>query len=152
MIEAATISGLSGSLDKTGKFSANIDLKNLDTINPVRDGRLRDLFFEYATYPSIQITTVLDPSKLPKTGEIKKMAVPATLKIWNAEKPLTIEVLVANTGRRLMVASQKAVIISAADFGIPSKNLNKLAGTVGNIDIATSAPVNFQLVLDLMPD
>lgn len=152
IIEAATISGVTGSLDKTGKFSAHIDLKNLDTVNPIRDGRLRDLFFEYATYPSIQVSTTLDPASLPKTGEIKKMTMPATLNIWQANKPIEVEILIANTGRRLIVSSQKAVVISAQDFGIPTENLNKLAGTVGNIDIATSAPVNFQLVLDLVAD
>ncbi|MCV6621898.1 MAG: YceI family protein [Cellvibrionaceae bacterium] len=152
IIEPATISKLSGALDKSGKFVAHIDLKNLDTINPIRDGRLRDLFFEYDKYPSIEISAHIDPHSLPKTGEIKSMMVKGTLKIWQGSKELDLELLVANTGRRLMVSSRKAVLVSASDFGIPNSNLSKLAGTVGNIDIASSAAVNVQLVLDLKAD
>ncbi|MBB6519750.1 YceI family protein [Pseudoteredinibacter isoporae] len=152
VIEPATITALTGSLDKTGKFVANIDLKHLDTINPVRDNSLRTLFFDYDKYPKIEVAATISPDSLPKTGEIKVLKVAATLTIWNTSKPLELELLAANTGRSLMVSSRKAIVISAADYGIPAENLNKMAGTVGGIAIATSAPVNFQLVLDLKAD
>lgn len=152
VIEPATISGLTGSLDKSGKFVANVDLKNLDTINPVRDNSLRTLFFNYDKYPKIEVGAVIPPDTLPKTGEIKTLNVAATLTMWNTAKPIDLELLIANTGRSLIVSSRKAVVISAGDYGIPAENLQKMAGTVGNIAIATSAPVNFQLVLDLKAD
>ncbi|GAA6151829.1 YceI family protein [Pseudoteredinibacter isoporae] len=149
VIEPASIGGLTGSLDKNGKFVANIDLKYLDTINPVRDNSLRTLFFNVDQHPKIEVGATIRPDSLPKTGEINVLNVTATLTLWNTTKPLELELLVANTGRSLMVSSRKAIVISATDYGIPAENLNKMASTVGGIAIATTAPVNFQLVLDL---
>lgn len=151
VVEAATINKLSGSLSDKGDFTLSVDLAGLDTVNPIRDQRLRDLFFEIASHPQINVRSQINQEQIPEAGSSSALSLKAELEIWSQRQTLDLNLLVTNTGNSLVVSSTKPLIIKAENFGIPAKNLASLAGTVGDIQIAQQAPVNVNLVLDLKP-
>ncbi|TFH90141.1 YceI family protein [Vibrio ouci] len=143
IVEPATINTLSGTLDSSGEFNVSIDLNGIDTGVEIRNTRLNEIFFESAKHPPVTVTGKVDWSSLGEGSH--KMKVPTEVTLFGNTKSIEFSVVILNAGDTVMVSSSVPVIIGAADFGIPSKNLTELAATVGDIGISDRVPLTLNL-------
>ncbi|HHP0447947.1 TPA: YceI family protein [Vibrio harveyi] len=143
VVEPATINTLSGTLDSNGKFDVAIDLNSIETGIPIRNTRLNEIFFESAKHAPVKVTGKVDWASLGEGSH--KVKVPAEVTLFGKTKSVEFPVVILNAGDTVMVSSRAPVIIGAADFGIPSKNLTDLAATVGGIKISDRVPLTLNL-------
>jgi len=148
--EVHAIPGLSGGADSSGQFSVSLDLASVQTGVDIRDERMRDLFFETALYPVAVINGTFTPAdfKDMKAGERKVLTLPVTISLHGVEQAREIEVSVVRLARdKMLVASQKPVMVEAADFNL-GEGIEKLRAAVGLDSIAAASPVTFILVFE----
>ncbi|MCL9779981.1 YceI family protein [Vibrio sp. S4M6] len=141
IVESATINQLAGTLDDKGTFQITVDLNSVQTGVPIRDTRLKEMFFETAKYPSVQIAGNINLTKSPK-----QLSVPAKVTWFGKTLPIDFPVVIVDGDDYVMASSYSPVIINAASFGIPAENLAKLSNAVGGIKISNQVPLNFVLV------
>ena len=146
IVEPASISGLTGQLDASGKVDVNIPLGNIQTGIDIRNQRLNDLFFNSKLYPSVSVSVQLPKTLLSDGQVVKQMDLGARVRLFGTEKTLTFKVNVVKTGDIIAVSTVQPTIVSGSTFGIPSANLAALAKTVGGIGISDTVPVTFSLV------
>jgi len=144
VIEPATISGVTGNLDESGKFAVFVPVANIDTAVAIRNERLNALFFNSSANPIIAISGQFDLTSL--TQPISKMIVPADVSFYGNNKTFNFPVIITKTDNSITVNSYAPVIVKASDFGIPAANLTQLAATVGGLALSDSVPVNINLV------
>lgn len=146
VVEAAEISSLSGKLDAKGQFNLRVELQAIRTGIPIRDSRLNEIYFDSAKYPAVNIVGQFNLDELTQAGGVLKTRVSAQVTLFGQSKMITFPVTIVKSEQFLMVSSFKPVIIRASDFGIPVKNLNELAKTVGGIPISDQVPVTISLL------
>jgi hypothetical protein len=146
VVEPATISGLTGSLDEQGRFAVIAPVTNIDTGVSIRNERLNSLFFDSSENPVIMVSGQFDLSAL--TQPISKMTVPAEVSFYGNKKTFDFPVIITKTADAIIVNSYKSVIVTASDFSIPAANLTKLAATVGGLALSDAVPVNINLVFN----
>ncbi|PKH04811.1 YceI family protein [Moritella sp. Urea-trap-13] len=144
VVEPATMSGLTGSLDEQGRFAVIAPVANIDTGVSVRNERLNSLFFNTTENPVIMVSGQFDLASL--TQPISKMIVPAEVSFYGNKKTFNFPVIITKTANAIIVSSYAPVIITASDFAIPAVNLTKLAATVGGLALSDAVPVNINLV------
>ncbi|WP_196356306.1 YceI family protein, partial [Vibrio harveyi] len=110
---------------------------------PIRNTRLNEIFFESAKHAPVKVTGKVDWASLGEGSH--KVKVPAEVTLFGKTKSVEFPVVILNAGDTVMVSSSAPVIIGAADFGIPSKNLTDLAATVGGIKISDRVPLTLNL-------
>ncbi len=146
VIEPAVFKHVEGTISNSGEVEISIHLDSIDTKIPIRDSRIQSLFFNVVNFPKAVIKAKIDMEKIKSISSYKKMDIPATLEFYGKTKPLKLTVLVAKTYKsRLLITSMQPTIINASDYGIPAKNLVKLAETVGGLSISNKVAVNFVL-------
>ncbi|TWD40953.1 polyisoprenoid-binding protein YceI [Vibrio crassostreae] len=143
VIEPATINTLSGMLDNNGQFDIHVNLNGIDTGIPIRNMRLNDLFFETGKQSPVKVEGNIDWNSLTEGSHKESLYAKVTL--FGKTKLVKFPVVILNAGNTIMVSSSAPVIISASDFGIPSKNLIALADTVGGIKISDRVPLTLNL-------
>lgn len=143
VVEPATITSLSGTVDEHGEFDISVDLKGIKTGIPIRDSRLNDIFFESSKYSSAKVSGKVDWSVLKEGAH--KINVPTNVTLFGKTIPISFPVVILKTDDVVMVSSSAPVIIGAKEFGIPSENLTKLAATVGGIKISDRVPLTLNL-------
>lgn len=144
VVEPATITGLTGSLDEQGRFAVIVPVENVDTGVSIRNERLNSLFFDASENPVIMISGQFDLASL--TQPISKMIVPAEVSFYGNKKIFNFPVIITKTDNAIIVSSYTPVIVKASDFSIPAANLTKLAATVGGLALSDTVPVNINLV------
>lgn len=144
VVEPATISGLTGSLDEQGKFDIKVPVANVDTGVSIRNDRLNSLFFNAAVNPTIAINGQFALAAFEQ--EIGKAIVPAAVTFYGKTKTFNFPVIIVKTKDAISVSSYTPVIVRASDFGIPTDNLTKLAATVGGLALSDVIPLNINLV------
>lgn len=149
VVEPATISGLTGSLDESGKFAVIVPVGNIDTSVAIRDERLNSMFFDSTTNPIIIISGQFDLASL--TQPISKVLVPASVSFYGNNQTFNFPVIITKTAYAITVNSYAPVIVKSSDFGIPAANLTKLAATVGGLALSDAVPVNINLVFKKSP-
>ncbi|WOG26629.1 YceI family protein [Endozoicomonas sp. 8E] len=146
VIEPASISSLTGSINETGLLTLDIPISGIDTGIGIRNERLNKLFFQSDLFPSAKVSAQISKSLLALGTVVKQLTVPAKVTLYGQTQELEFPVNVVKCGDLLSVASTEPVIIRASQFGVPAKNLTELAKTVGQIPISETVPVNFSLV------
>ncbi|NOI15320.1 YceI family protein [Vibrio hepatarius] len=143
IVEPATLNLLSGVLSEKGEFQVIAELKSLSTGVPIRDTRLNELYFDAAKYPNVTVSGVIDWQVLAD-GPVKTN-ISADVSMYGNTKKMDFPVIIVPTDNYLTVSSSAVVVVNAADFGIPTENLAKLAETVGGIEISTQVPLTLSL-------
>ncbi|SQD78514.1 YceI family protein [Moritella yayanosii] len=144
VVEPATISGLTGSLDDNGKFAITVPVINVETGIGIRNDRLNSLFFNSGLNPTVHITGQFELAALAQ--DITKLTVPADVSFYGNKKTFNFPVIITKTKNTITVSSYAPVIVRASDFGIPTENLTKLAATVGGLALSDIIPLNINLV------
>lgn len=148
VVEPAIADELAGSIDHANKLKLSIALSSIDTGIGIRNTRLNQLFFQSERFPTINVTADLTPQDLIANNGVSKKTIAINVNINGHNKVINTQVLVTQVGKQLVVSSLSPIIISAADFSIPAKNIITLAKTVGGISISTIVPVNFNIVFN----
>ncbi|MDX2319649.1 MAG: YceI family protein [Moritella sp.] len=146
VVEPATISGLTGSVDSSGQFAVIVPVANIDTDVAIRNERLNSLFFNSSANPVMMISGKFDLASL--TQPISKVLVPANVSFYDTNKTFNFPVIITKTDHAITVHSYAPVIVKASDFGIPAANLTKLAATVDGLALSDAVPVNINLVFN----
>jgi polyisoprenoid-binding protein YceI len=138
--------GITGSISNSGQAEININLSSIDTNIPIRDQRLKALFFKVAKFPQATIKATIDMKKIKSIRYYKRMEIPAILEFYGVSKEIKLEVLIAKVyKKKLLITSMKPIIINAKDYGVPAKNLVALSKTVGGLSLSEEVAVNFVL-------
>lgn len=146
IVEPAVIAGLTGKIDETGVVTLDIPLAGIETGIGIRNERLNQLFFQSQLFPSAKVTAHVPKSLLTTDTAVQQLTISAQVTLFGKTKPMDFLVNVVKSHDVISVATAKTVIVRAADFGIPTKNLTELAKTVGQIAISDTVPVHFSLV------
>ncbi len=148
VIEKRPFTTVEGSVSKNGDATVRIDLASLETGIDLRNVRMRFLLFETYKFPYAEISAKLDKGKLRELATKTSMTYPLTLKVsmHGIVSELKTDVLVTRTSdSTATVATVKPIVVTAESFGF-TKNVAKLADSVGGIRIAPAASVTFDLV------
>ncbi|KXF83129.1 YceI family protein [Enterovibrio coralii] len=146
VVEPATLSGVKGSVDASGKFSVTAPLSSISTGIPIRNQRLNELFFDSSKFPMLKVEGQVDMAALDKNDAMLQQSIPAKVTLFGNTKDVTLDMNIIKADDNIFAFTYKPVIISGATFGIPEDNLKKVSATVGNIDISSTVPVNVSLV------
>ncbi|NGN97267.1 YceI family protein [Grimontia sp. S25] len=146
IVEPATISGIEGSVDASGKFTVAAPLSSISTGIPIRNQRLNDLFFDSKKFPMLKVEGQVSMQDLDKSGALLQQSIPATVTLFGNTKEVTLDMNMIKDDDNIFAFTYKPVVISATTFGIPEANLKAVSETVGNIDISSTVPVNVSLV------
>ena len=107
---------LEGWLGADGRFRLTIMLASVETGIPIRNERMRELFFNTAEFPTARLSSTLDMSPLLtlEVGEQVNMVSEAQLSLVGNSTDLTIESVVARLdASTLLVSSAKPIIVDA---------------------------------------
>ncbi|QYJ91603.1 YceI family protein [Shewanella halotolerans] len=140
---------VSGQLSDAGAFSLSIPLNSVVTNVEIRDQRMKEILFETAQYPSVELTASLDGQAIDKAsvGTIMSMSVDAKVSLHGKTQNLPVMVSVAKVaGDKLMVASEAPLVVNAGDFGL-TPGVEKLRELAGLPAISKAVPVSFVLTL-----
>ena len=143
--ESHTFKKIEGKITDGGEFTLEIDLSSVDTKIEIRDTRMKRHVFEVEKFPKLTLTAKVDTDVA--VGEMKTVSTEATLDLHGVKEKIQVEVMVVNTGGKLIAVSQKPVIISAATFGFEG-GIKKLQELAKLPSIATAVPVSFTLVFE----
>ena len=144
--ETHSFGGLVGYIGNNGNVQLSIDLASVETLIPIRNERMRELFFETASFPNATVAAEVDPAILVEVakGGTVSTEVPVRLNLHGVTENLSVPVTVFSDGGSLSVLSSRPVVINAADFGLASgvETLRKVAGLN---TISTAVPVTLNL-------
>ncbi|MBD1558704.1 YceI family protein [Vibrio sp. S9_S30] len=146
VVEPASFTGIDGRIDANGAFTLDIELASVDTLVPIRNQRLSELFFNTGKYPKATLSGRVDLTEISSLTQPTIKNIEATLNFYGIDKEVTLSLLIVNTPQYIVVSSVKPVIVSAASFGLPDANLTALSETVGAIAISPTVSVNASLV------
>ena len=149
-IEAQKFDTISGSMTDAGVATLTVDLASVNTANTLRDQRIRDLFFETATYPTATVTTTLDTKLLSSmaVGASSAVTLAATLNLHGVTVPVTAKVMVQKlSATKVMVHSLAPVIVKASNHTMDA-GVEALRAIVGILSVSGTAPVDFVLVFN----
>lgn len=140
---------LEGGLSADGNFVLTIILASVETGIPIRNERMRELFFDTVQFPTATLTSSLDLSPLLDlaVGEQTTIAAEAQLELLGNSNTLTIESVVARLdANTLLVSSAQPVVVNAAEFGL-TQGVEQLRAIAGLPSISPAVPVSFYLTL-----
>ncbi len=138
---------LSGTIAADGTASLSIDLASVNTGAPLRDERMREVFFQTADNPAATITAKLDPARFAglAVGQSVLRPLKASVTIKGASADVATEVLVTRiTEDRVLVVSAAPVIVSTDMFGLTDE-LGELRALAQLPSITPAVPVTFTL-------
>lgn len=130
-----------------GEVNIYIDLTTVNTNVAIRDERMREHLFETAEYPKASVHGHLPLGSYLEldAGETTSSSVKLMLNLHGVKLPVTAEVLVSRLADdRILVASTKPVILSAAGFNLAA-GIEKLRELANLSSISGAVPVSFVL-------
>ncbi len=146
IVEPAVFRNIGGSISKLGYIEIDIDVSSIDTHIPLRDKRLKHVFFKIEEFPMAHIMTKIDMNKLESIPHYKQMEISATLEFYGNSKEVKLNILVARIcENKLLIVSMEPFIVDASDFGVPASNMIELSKRAGNIEISDEVAVTFVL-------
>ena len=116
--EVNSFKSLNGSIDNNGKVSVEIDLGSVATNVPIRDERMKVLFFEVATFSKATISTAIDIKALTdmNIGDTYDASMNIGLSLHGDSKEIVADVRVVKLSRnRILAVLLKPIIVNAAD-------------------------------------
>jgi polyisoprenoid-binding protein YceI len=138
---------LAGSIGDDGGAQVVIDLDSVETLVPIRNQRMRELFFETVRFPSATLSAQV-PEEVLKiaAGESVRASVELTLSLHGKEKTYTADMLVSHDADgSLQVSTREPLVVAAGDFGL-AEGVNTLREVAGLNAISSAVPVSAHLV------
>jgi len=142
--EAHSIPKLTGSLSDKGELKISMFLASVETNIPIRNTRMNRHVFDSENNPVATITANV-AGKVPTSAGVAMVETEGELTLRGVTKKIMVNVMVAHTGKELVVSSSKPVIIKASDYGMEA-GVIKLQELAKLPSIATAVPVTFTLV------
>ena len=137
---------ISGNITSEGLVNVIIDLDSVDTKIPIRNERMRNLFFETKLFPSATFSAQIPPADLNFEGKhFQVVEVNGRLKLHGMEADLKSRVTILNKNNTLRVITNYPILIAAEDFNLTAgiASLQKIAGLDA---ISSIVPVSLDLV------
>ena len=141
---------ISGVLSRNGNATVIIQLASVDTLIPLRDGRMREMLFQTELFPTASLSASIDMGALNalEPGDSIDLAVNLTLDLHGTQVSMAAETIVARLGdHRLMVSSRKPVIVNAASVDLVN-GIEALREVANLPSISKAVPVSFVLTFD----
>lgn len=147
--EVNTFTGLSGSVDASGKVTVEIDLTSVETYIDIRNERMVEHVFGKDN-PTATITAQVDAGALEamKPGEMSVVDVEGMLSFAGKDVPIETSMVVTRISeKRAMVSTDGMIMLTMAELGLDGgiDTLMKLAKLPG---ITRVSPVTMRLVFD----
>ena len=145
MAENNSFTQMAGSIDGDGQVRVTLMLDSVETLVPIRNQRMREIFFETTDYKEALLTAKIDPKLVADlaVGQIARVAAEGSLQLHGATQPMTLSAMAARLdANTLMVATTKPLIVDAAKFGL-SDRVEKLREIAGLASISEAVPVTF---------
>jgi len=146
--EMHTFNGLSGSIDDNGQVRITISLDRVETRVPVRNERLKALFFETSKFPLATAEIAVDIVKINTLteGEIMNQVLSVNIDLHGvkAEIPIRVQVI-GLRGHKLLVTVTEPVLLDVKDFDLLD-GLTALKTIAKLSSISSSVPVTAQLL------
>ncbi|ALP54143.1 hypothetical protein Tel_13925 [Candidatus Tenderia electrophaga] len=139
---------LNGTIERNGKLSVDIDLGSVETNVPIRNERMKSMFFEVASFPKANISASLDPETLAgmDIGETYKDSITFDLSLHGVSKERDADVRVVKLAQnRILAMSLNPIIVNADQYNL-AEGIEKLREVVSLPSISTAVPVTFSLV------
>ena len=137
---------ISGNITSEGLVNVIIDLDSVDTKIPIRNERMRNLFFETKLFPSATFSAQIPPADLNFEGKhFQVVEVNGRLKLHGMEADLKSRVTILNKNNSLRVITNYPILIATEDFNLTAgvASLQKIAGLDA---ISSIVPVSLDLV------
>ncbi len=149
--ESHTLNGISGTISNEGQFDIRLDLNSVETLIPVRNERLKTLFFETETFPHAVATGQLDLTEIEalKVGQLIKQQVEVTVDLHGVKADIPVHVQVTKLeNNQLWVSLTEPVVINITDFDL-LKGLEALTTIAKLPSISAAVPVTGQLLFNV---
>ncbi len=146
--EVNSFKKLNGSIERNGKVSVDIDLASVETNIPIRNDRMKSIFFEIASFPKANISTTLDFKSLDNmsVGETYKDSVIFNLSLHGVAKEITTNVRIVKLEKnRILAVAMSPIVVSADQYNL-SEGVEKLREVANLPSISTAVPVTFSLI------
>ena len=145
--EVHHFTGITGWIDDEGRAMVNIPLVSVETMIPVRNERMRELFFETASFPAATIEADIDIKAVAAlaSGEYTTMQVLFELNLHGQHRMLEAAVTVARLGNEVHVDTVQPLVINVSSFKLVD-GVERLREVAGLNNIATAVPVTASLV------
>lgn len=146
--EIHSFTELVGYIGSDGKVQLAIDLNSVETLVPVRNERMRELLFDTASFPTANISAMVDPALIAAAGQRGTVTTElgVTLSLHGIEQNLAIPLVVIGEGDGLLqVFTSEPVLLNVADFGL-ADGIVALQELAGLQSISTTTLVTLHLV------
>ena len=138
---------LSGTVADDGLAQVVIDLDSVETLVPIRNQRMRELFFETVRFPAATLSAMVPASLLDMpVGESVTSELRFSIDLHGVAAPKTARVLVTRLADgALQVVISDPIILDTGNFGLDA-GVEMLREIAGLKSISTAVPVSGQLV------
>ena len=144
--ESHNFQKISGSITSEGLVNVTVDLDSVDTKIPIRDERMRNLFFETKLFPSATFSAQIPAADLNFEGKTPRFVeVNGRLNLHGMQAELKSRLTVLNNNNTVRVITNYPILIAAEDFNLTA-GVAKLQKIAGLDAISSSVPVILDLV------
>lgn len=146
--EVNSFKQLNGSIKRNGKVSVDIDLDSVETNIPIRNDRMKSMFFEIASFSKANISAALDAKTIDKMniGETYKDSISFKLSLHGVSKEMATDLRVVKLAKnRILATSIKPIIVNADQYNL-LEGVEKLREVANLPSISTAVPVTFSLI------
>ena len=144
--ESHNFQKISGSITSEGLVNVTVDLDSVDTKIPIRDERMRNLFFETKLFPSATFSAQIPAADLNfEAKTLRVVEVNGRLNLHGMQAELKSRVTVLNNNNTVRVITNSPILIAAEDFNLTA-GVAKLQKIAGLDAISSSVPVILDLV------
>jgi len=149
--ELNTFDRLHGSINTDGSAEVKVDLVSVETFIPIRDERMREMFFHVDTFPTANVTMQVDANALAALNPGERMVfaeqdVELTLNGETQSYKLNLAVVGLVDGS-LQISNLEPLVVETAHHDLTDE-VEALRAIAGIDSITHNAPVNFNLVFD----
>ena len=144
--ESHNFQKISGSITSEGLVNVSVDLNSVNTKIPIRDERMRNLFFETKLFPSATFSAQIPAADLNFEGKtLRVVEVNGQLNLHGMQAELKSRVTVLNNNNTVRVITNYPILIAAEDFNLTA-GVAKLQKIAGLDAISSVVPVILDLV------
>ncbi len=145
--EVHHFTGITGWIDDAGRVMVNIPLVSVETMIPIRNERMRELFFETVSFPAATIEADIDMKAVAAlgNGEYTEIQLLFELHLHGRHRMLESTVSVARLGNEVHVHTLQPLLVNVSSFEL-GDGVERLREVAGLKNIATAVPVTANLV------
>ena len=146
ILERHSFQKISGNITSEGLVNVTIDLDSVNTKIPIRDERMRNLFFETKIFPNAIFSAQIPTTDLNFESEhFRIVKINGQINLHGIEAELKSRLIVLNNDKTLRVMTNYPLLITAEDFNL-TEGVAKLQKIAGLDAISSIVPVILDLV------